>query len=107
VRASLKARIAQQTHQTSWSGESDWQLWEPYPVQKLLLDSQASLIGFGGSAGGSKSTAGLFAAYLQHRKTLILRRTYANLKELIERSREMFSGSGGSFNGSEKLWRFP
>jgi hypothetical protein len=107
VRASLKARIAQQTHQIKKSGESDWQLWEPYPVQKLLLDSKASLIGFGGSAGGSKSTAGLFAAYLQHRKTLILRRTYANLKELIERSREMFSGSGGSFNGSEKLWRFP
>lgn len=87
--------------------ESEWKLWDPYPVQKQLLECKASLIGFGGSAGGSKSTAGLFSAYLNHRKTLILRKTYANLKELIERSREMFSGSGGSFNGSEKLWRFP
>jgi hypothetical protein len=85
----------------------DWKLWEPYPIQKKLLECEATLVGFGGSGGGSKTTAILFSAFLKHKKSLILRKTYPNLKEIIERSREMFSGSGGSYNGIDKMWRFP
>jgi Terminase large subunit, T4likevirus-type, N-terminal len=85
----------------------EWQLWEPYPIQQKLLDCDASLVGFGGSGGGSKTTAILFAAYLKHKKSLILRKTYPNLKEIIERSRELFHGSGGKYNSIDKMWRFP
>jgi hypothetical protein len=86
--------------------DADWQLWEPYPIQKKLIDCDASLVGFGGSGGGSKTTAILLAAFIKHKKSLIIRKTYPNLKEIVERAREIFFGSGGSYNSIDKLWRF-
>ncbi|MGL5062335.1 MAG: hypothetical protein ACRC62_20350 [Microcoleus sp.] len=87
--------------------DPEWKPWEPYPIQKKLLECDATLVGFGGSGGGSKTCGILLAAYLKHKKSLILRKTYPNLKEIIERSREMFTGSGGRYNSIDKMWRFP
>jgi hypothetical protein len=107
IKFALQSRkVEQEIAKNRNAPDQDWKLWEPYPIQKKLLDCNASLVGFGGSGGGSKSTAILFASYLRHNKSLIIRKTYPNLKELVERSREMFSGAGGSYNSIDKLWRF-
>lgn len=105
--SALKKKIIKNSRQVLGGRSTDWKLWEPYPIQQQLLDCPATLIGFGGSGGGSKTTAILFAAYLKHKKSLIIRKTYPNLKEIIERSREMFVGSGASYNSNDKMWRFP
>jgi len=85
----------------------DWGLLTPYPIQQQLLDSKAHLVGFGGSAGGSKTTGLLLAAYLNHTKSLIIRKTYPNLREVIDTSQSLFIGSGGVYNKNDKCWIFP
>jgi hypothetical protein len=32
-----------------------WKIWNPYPIQKKLIDCRADIIGFGGSGGGGKA----------------------------------------------------
>jgi hypothetical protein len=45
-------------------------------------------------------------AYLRHKKSLILRKTYTNLREIIQRSKQLFSGIG-DYNGADRVWTFP
>jgi hypothetical protein len=100
---SLMARLAKERLQQISKLERE--TWQPYPIQQQLLCQRAFLVGFGGSGGGGKSAALLMSAKANHKKALILRRTYPNLRELIDRSREMFSSSG-RYNAVDRVWRF-
>ena len=68
---------------------------------------------YGGSAGGGKSDALVIEATRQvnipHYKGLILRKTYPQLTELIDKSLIYYPKAfpGAKYNGSEHTWRFP
>ena len=68
---------------------------------------------YGGAAGGGKSYAMLidplrFAHRAAHR-ALILRRSMPELRELIDKSRELYPKAfpGCKYKEVEKLWNFP
>jgi hypothetical protein len=68
---------------------------------------------YGGSAGGGKSDALVMEAtrqvHIPHYKGLILRKTYPQLTELIDKSLRYYSAAfpEARYNASEHTWRFP
>jgi hypothetical protein len=61
--------------------------------------SPADVLLYGGQGGGGKSDLGIGLAFTAHRRSLILRRKYANLGSLTERAIEI-NGSRDGYNGS-------
>lgn len=80
--------------------------WEPIPnsPQELALHNKADELFFGGGAGGGKSQLLLGLAFTQHDRSILFRREYPQLRELIEKSREIVKDNG-SYNGQEHIWR--
>ncbi len=68
---------------------------------------------YGGAAGGGKSDAIIMESTRQidipHYKGLVLRKTYPQLSELIEKSLNYYPKAfpGATYNASEHTWRFP
>lgn len=86
-------------------------VWTPQPgPQTAAYESTASIIGYGGSAGGGKTDLLLGKAGTQHRRSIIFRRVYPSLRGMIERSREIFNPlnqphSDDSYNEQLHVWR--
>ena len=68
---------------------------------------------YGGAAGGGKSDCALVEALRQvnipHYRGLILRKTYPQLSELIDRSRELYLSAfpKAKYNDTKHCWSFP
>lgn len=68
---------------------------------------------YGGAAGGGKSDALLIEAlrqvHIPHYRAIIFRKTYPQLTELIDRSRDLYKRTypKASYNGTEHCWTFP
>ena len=82
------------------------------PQTDFLAASETDVL-YGGAAGGGKSYAMLvdplrFAHKAAHR-ALILRRSMPELRELIDKSRELYPKAfpGARFREVEKIWTFP
>jgi hypothetical protein len=89
-------------------------VWRPQPgPQTWLLTCPIFEILFGGARGGGKSDGvlGEFAShadmYGQGAVGLCVRRERTQLRELIERSKMIYSPLGAKFNEVDKMWRFP
>lgn len=67
--------------------------------QMAAYHSPADVLLYGGQGGGGKTDLGLGLALTAHKRTLILRRHYANLSGLIDRALKI-NGSRHGFNGS-------
>ena len=66
--------------------------WKPLPgPQTDAYYSKADILGYGGAAGGGKSDLILGLAGTAHRRSVIFRRIFPNLRALIERSREILN----------------
>ena len=88
-------------------------IWTPQPKQ-LAFMARGEYEGlYGGAAGGGKSEALVIEALRQvkipHYKGLIVRKTYPELEELIEKSLNYYPKAypGAKFNASAHAWRFP
>src|SRR4051812_28866413 len=87
-------------------------VWQPNPgPQTEFLRTPAREALYGGSAGGGKTDGLLMAAVSQvqnpaHR-ALIVRRSFPQLRDLIERSHELFKSLGATYTRQERQWRFP
>lgn len=92
-------------------------IWQPNPdhpdgrpnPQRLAVESQADILGYGGAAGGGKTDLLLGLAATQHRHSAIFRRVIPSLRGIIERSRQLFNPTGAehgkdSFNESLHRW---
>ena len=67
-------------------------LWQPSPgAQAEAFNCEATIIGYGGQAGGGKTDLGLGLAAVKHTRSVIFRRTFPQLRSIIERSREIFN----------------
>lgn len=89
-------------------------VWEPNPgPQTWLLSCPVEEILFGGARGGGKSD-GVLGEFANHAQeygvnaiALCVRRERTQLKELIERSRLLYTPLGAKFHEVDKMWRFP
>jgi hypothetical protein len=105
LRLAVKRRLLRRDH-----GEAARPIqpiaWRPLPgPQSVGSYCPADILFYGGAAGGGKSEMLLGLALTAHRKSIIFRREFPQLKELEERSRELIGGRG-RYNGHEKTWRF-
>lgn len=80
--------------------------WEPFrgKPQEAAYHSEATVLGFGGAAGGGKTDLMIGLAHTAHHKSIIFRRELAQLEGLEERSRELLTGKG-RFNSTKHKWR--
>lgn len=77
-------------------------IWQPNPdhadgrpnPQRLAYESEADVLGYGGAAGGGKSALLLGLAATAHRRSVIFRRVFPNLRGIIEESRALFNAEG-------------
>ncbi len=74
--------------------------WLPSPgAQTRAYFCPADVLLYGGMGGGGKSDLGLGLAFTAHKRSLVLRRKYANLSALTERAIEI-NGTRSGYNGS-------
>lgn len=81
-------------------------IWNPQAgKQTMAYYSPADELLYGGSAGSGKSDLELGLAVTAHRRSIIFRREFPQLKGLIDRSHEILDGTGAVYNGSEYTWK--
>lgn len=75
-------------------------IWVPNPgPQTDAYYSKADVLLFGGAGGGGKSELGIGLAFMEHNRSLILRRRYSDIGALIERAIEI-NGTRSGYNGT-------
>lgn len=88
-------------------------IWTPQPKQIEFLQRGEYEAFYGGAAGGGKSDSllmeGLRQVHIPHYRGLIIRKTYPQLSELIDRSGELYPQAfpGAKFNEGKYVWKFP
>lgn len=88
-------------------------IWTPQPKQIQFMQRPEYEALYGGAAGGGKSDCVLAEALRQvdipHYRCIILRKTYPQLTELIDRSQELYQPAfpRARYNDSKHCWTFP
>lgn len=92
-------------------------LWEPTPKQSEFLSAPEWEVLYGGAAGGGKSDALLIDALGLQQDAItqrdyqaaLFRRTFPELRDLIDRSREIYDRvvPGAKYNKTDHVWTFP
>ena len=68
--------------------------------------SQADEVFYGGAAGGGKSALLCGLAIEEHRKAIIFRREYSQIKSLVDEVRRQI-GTRAGYSATDRLWRLP
>lgn len=88
-------------------------IWTPQPKQILMMSRAEDEGLYGGAAGGGKSDYLIAEAMRQvevpNYRGLILRKTFPELSDLIDRSTEIYSKAfpKAKYNDSKHVWKFP
>lgn len=103
--AAVYAYLQQQIRQTIMS------IWQPQAgtPQVTALNSVANELFYGGAAGGGKTDLLIGAALTRHYRSIIFRREFPQLRDIITRTREIIEAADltpkPKYNSTEHLWR--
>lgn len=104
--AYLKKYSVSQQRQTYANKQNRGPIWTPQVgPQERAYNSDADIIGYGGAAGGGKSSLALGFAATRHRRSIIFRQVFPSLRGLIEDSRGLLCRPNDNFNESLHIWR--
>lgn len=80
-------------------------LWLPLegPQMRAYL-SEADELYYGGAAGGGKTDLLIGLAVTAHKRSIIFRREYPQVKAIVDRSHEII-GDAGTYNANGHVWR--
>ena len=83
----------------------DRRLWVPLPgPQQQAYESLADEVFFGGAAGPGKTQLLLGLAYTAHQRSIVFRREFSQLREIVAQAAQMV-GANGSYSAQDHLWR--
>lgn len=111
-----KATVIQgKAHKETWAemATKGNVVWQPQPRQAAFMARPEYEALYGGAAGGGKSDAiiieGLRQVHIPHYKGLILRKTFPQLAELIDKSLNYYPRAfpKARYNASSHTWTFP
>ena len=84
---------------------SDPVVWRPLPgPQSQAYNSEATIVGYGGAAGGGKSDLAVGLSLTRHQKVGIFRQNGTELTGIVDRIGEILKTRDG-WNGQERIWR--
>lgn len=103
-----RAKLTREIRQRSgiWAPMVDGADPERPTPQAQALESAADELFYGGAAGGGKSDLLLGAALTRHRRSIVFRREFKQIKALEDRVQEILASRDG-YNAQERRWRLP